>query len=164
MKSTAKSCSIVSALIATVVFAAAFTVPGGNDDKGKPNYFQSTAFLVFVLSDGAALLSSTVSLLMFLSILTSRYAESDFRRSLPCKLMTGLGSLFFSIITMMIAFSFTFMIACHYGFKWVPFLIFIFAFVPILLFAILQFPLLFDTFYSTYCSRILFEPIRHMLY
>ncbi|KAL5577501.1 hypothetical protein UlMin_019200 [Ulmus minor] len=164
MKSTAKSCSIVSALIATVVFAAAFTVPGGNDDNGKPNYFQSTAFLVFVLSDGAALLSSTVSLLMFLSILTSRYAESDFRRSLPCKLMIGLGSLFFSIITMMIAFSFTFVIACHYGFKWVPFLIFIFAFVPILLFALLQFPLLFDTFYSTYCSRILFEPIIHMLY
>ncbi|KAL5577489.1 hypothetical protein UlMin_019188, partial [Ulmus minor] len=147
MKSTAESCSIVSALIATVVFAAAFSVPG-----------------VFVLSDGAALLFSTVSLLMFLSILTSRYAEQDFRRSLPCKLMIGLGSLFFSIMTMMIAFSFTFVIACHYGFTWVPFLISIFAFVPIVLFAILQFPLLFDTYYSTYCSRILFGPIRHMLY
>ncbi|KAL5577477.1 hypothetical protein UlMin_019176, partial [Ulmus minor] len=164
MKSTAESCSIVSALIATVVFAAAFSVPGGNDDKGKPHYFGTTAFLVFVLSDGAALLFSTVSLLMFLSILTSRYAEQDFRRSLPCKLMIGLGSLFFSIMTMMIAFSFTFVIACHYGFTWVPFLISIFAFVPIVLFAILQFPLLFDTYYSTYCSRILFGPIRHMLY
>ncbi|KAL5577560.1 hypothetical protein UlMin_019259, partial [Ulmus minor] len=162
MKSTANSCSIVSALITTVVFAAAFSVPGGNDDNGKPNYFRSTAFLVFVLSDGAALLFSTVSLLMFLSILTSRYAEQDFRRSLPCKLMIGLGSLFFSIMTMMIAFSFTFVIACHYGFTWVPFLISIFAIVPIVLFAILQFPLLFDTYYSTSFSRILSEPIRKL--
>ncbi|KAJ0081882.1 hypothetical protein Patl1_12171 [Pistacia atlantica] len=34
MKGAASSCTVVAALIATVVFAAAITVPGGNDDDG----------------------------------------------------------------------------------------------------------------------------------
>ncbi|KAK1592792.1 hypothetical protein Q3G72_030447 [Acer saccharum] len=33
MKNTAKSCMVVATLIATVVFSAAFTVPGGNNEK-----------------------------------------------------------------------------------------------------------------------------------
>lgn len=165
MKSTANSCMIVSTLIATVVFAAAFSLPGGNNNSGTPNNLQYTSFLIFVLSDGLALFSSVVAILMFLSILTSRYAEDDFLKSLPLKLMIGLASLFFSMITMMIAFSFTFVIAYHhYGLKWVPFLISIFAFLPVVVFAALQFPLLFDTFSSTYWSRALFQPNRHMLY
>ena len=37
MKGTANSCMLVSTLIATVLFAAAFTVPGGNfNDNGIP--------------------------------------------------------------------------------------------------------------------------------
>ncbi|XVF35127.1 hypothetical protein REPUB_Repub18cG0118000 [Reevesia pubescens] len=38
MKDTTNSCTVVAALIATVVFAAAITVPGGNNgDNGFPN-------------------------------------------------------------------------------------------------------------------------------
>ncbi|KAA0055403.1 ankyrin repeat-containing protein [Cucumis melo var. makuwa] len=40
MKNTANSCMLVAALIATVVFAAAFTVPGGNEDKDGIPIFQ----------------------------------------------------------------------------------------------------------------------------
>lgn len=165
MKSTAKSCMLVATLIATGVFAAAFSLPGGyNNNDGTPNNIQMTSFLIFVLSDGFALLSSLVAVVMFLSILISRYTEYDFLKRLPLKLMIGLTSLFFSMITMMIAFSFTFIIAYHHGLKWVPFLISMLAIVPIALFAILKFPLLLDTFSSTYCSGTLFQPNGRMLY
>lgn len=39
VKDTASQCMVVTTLIATIVFAAAFTVPGGYDqDKGIPVY------------------------------------------------------------------------------------------------------------------------------
>ncbi|RVW13382.1 hypothetical protein CK203_107959 [Vitis vinifera] len=39
MKGTAKFYTLAAALIATVVFAAAITIPGGNhDDTGIPNF------------------------------------------------------------------------------------------------------------------------------
>uniref|UniRef100_A0A6N2KHG1 PGG domain-containing protein n=1 Tax=Salix viminalis TaxID=40686 RepID=A0A6N2KHG1_SALVM len=37
IKETSQSCSTVAALVSTVVFAAAYTVPGGSDEKGKPS-------------------------------------------------------------------------------------------------------------------------------
>jgi DNA-binding MurR/RpiR family transcriptional regulator len=35
-KETSQSCSAVAVLVATIVFAAAYTVPGGSNDKGIP--------------------------------------------------------------------------------------------------------------------------------
>ena len=163
MKSTANSGMIVSTLITTVVFAAAFTLPGGINSKGAPIDLGSTMFMIFVLSDGLAFIASVVSIMMFLSILTSRYAEYDFLKSLPLKLMIGLASLFFSIITMVVAFCSTLSIACHHGLNWVPFLISVIAFVPVALFALLQFPFWSDTFSSTYWSDTVFQPTRRML-
>ncbi|KAM5585134.1 hypothetical protein ABKV19_004504 [Rosa sericea] len=164
MKHTANSCMIVAALIATVVFSAAFSVPGGtSDNTGHPYFLKETAFQLFAIADGVALLSSSTSILMFLFILTSRYAEGDFLKSLPLKLIIGLTSLFISIASMMVAFSTTFYLDCHYGLGWVPNLIFVFAFVPVALFAFLQFPLLSDMFSSTYCSSLLFQPWKHMI-
>ncbi|XP_062096158.1 protein ACCELERATED CELL DEATH 6-like isoform X2 [Humulus lupulus] len=166
MKSTANSCMIVATLIATVVFAAAFTLPGGNNDKdGTPNEIQANKFLIFVLSDAFALLNSVIAISMFLSILVSRYTEHDFLKRLPLKLMTGLTSLFLSLITMILAFSFSIMIAYeHHGLKWVPILISMLAIIPIALFALLKFPLLLDTFRSTYYSSTVFQPTQLVLY
>ncbi|BBH05192.1 Ankyrin repeat family protein [Prunus dulcis] len=73
MKNTANSCMLVATIIATVVFSAAFSIPGGIADKtGAPNFVKETAFLIFAISDGVALFSSSTSMLMFLYILTSR--------------------------------------------------------------------------------------------
>ena len=114
VKSTANSCMLVATLIATVVFAAAFTVPGGNDENnGSPMFLSHKWFTVFVVSDAIALISSSTSILLFLSILTSRCAETDFLFWLPLELVLGLGSLFLSVLGMVLAFSACFFL--HYG-------------------------------------------------
>ncbi|XP_031262068.1 ankyrin repeat-containing protein ITN1-like isoform X2 [Pistacia vera] len=79
MKGSATSCSVVAALIITIAFAAAFTVPGGGTNTKGP------AFIIFAISDALAFVSSTASVLMFLGILTMRYSPDDFLKSLPEK-------------------------------------------------------------------------------
>nr|GEW37128.1 ankyrin repeat-containing domain, PGG domain protein [Tanacetum cinerariifolium] len=153
MKETANQCMVVAALIATIVFAAAFTVPGGYDqDKGLPLFRSKAVFMVFVVADAISLLSSSASILMFLSILTSRYAERDFLESLPKKLMGGLATLFLSITTMTITFGVSFFILYHKGLLWTPILIGVLAVMPVLLYIKLQIGLFVDIIRSTYGS------------
>ncbi|KAK7329277.1 hypothetical protein VNO77_23432 [Canavalia gladiata] len=145
LKNTASSCMLVSTLITTVMFAAIFTVPGGNnDDNGYPIFMHTTSFKVFALSDALALFSSVISILMFLSILTSRYAQDDFLVSLPKRLSVGIATLFFSIITMLIAFGAAFFIVLGHQLAWIVIPTTLVACIPAILFAFLQFPLLVD--------------------
>ncbi|OMO88699.1 hypothetical protein CCACVL1_08257 [Corchorus capsularis] len=102
MRDTATSCMVVDALIIAMVFAAIIAVPG-NNEKGIPNFRHETLFKVFVVADAAALFSSSFSLLLFVRILTSRYAEEDFLKALPKRLLLGLLTLIFSIATMLVA-------------------------------------------------------------
>ncbi|GKV38855.1 hypothetical protein SLEP1_g46716 [Rubroshorea leprosula] len=74
-KKTAESSTVVGALIITIMFAMAFTVPGGND--------QSTVII-------------------FLGILTAHHAAEDYRKY--SLVIWGLTFLFISIATMTIAF------------------------------------------------------------
>ncbi|KAL6327291.1 hypothetical protein AAG906_018591 [Vitis piasezkii] len=104
MKEIATSSSFVAALIVTIMFAVAFTIPGGNNDKGAPIFLDDPLFMVFIISDSISLFSATTSVLMFLGILTSVYAENKFLTRLPTKLIIGLSALFISIAAMMIAF------------------------------------------------------------
>lgn len=165
MKNTASQCMVVATLITTIVFAAAFTLPGGyNQNKGIPFFRKEPSLIIFVISDAVSLISSSTSILMFLSILTSRYAERDFLESLPKKLMFGLATLFLSIVTMMVAFSASFFVLYDKKVEWVPITITGLAGMPVVLFAILQFRLLGDVFYSTYRSRYLFKPKKRILY
>ncbi|CAL2239826.1 unnamed protein product [Prunus armeniaca] len=116
MKETATSCTVVGALIITIMFAAAFTVPGGNNgETGFPIFLHKNLFMAFIVSDAISLFSSTTSVLMFLGILTSRYAEHDFLKSLPTKMIIGLSTLFISIATMMVAFSSALLIMIRYA-------------------------------------------------
>ena len=154
MKETATSCTVVGALIITITFAAAITVPGGNDSNtGLPMFLNSKVFTLFVICDALSLLSSSTSVLMFLGILTSRYAEQDFLESLPRKMIIGLSTLIFSIATMMITFCACLFIILH-GKSWTVIPVICLAGVPVALFTLTQFRLLIDMFNSTYGSGI----------
>ncbi|XP_062003107.1 ankyrin repeat-containing protein NPR4-like [Rosa rugosa] len=105
MKDTANSCTVLGALVITIVFAAAITVPGGNKEStGFPVFLMDKIFKIFIIADALSLVSSTTSLLVFWGIVTSRYAEEDFLKSLPTAMTIGLSTLLFSISTMIIAF------------------------------------------------------------
>uniref|UniRef100_A0A6N2NBJ4 PGG domain-containing protein n=1 Tax=Salix viminalis TaxID=40686 RepID=A0A6N2NBJ4_SALVM len=110
IKETTQSCSTVAALVATVVFAAAYTVPGGSDEEGTPNFITSPYFLVFTVSDVLSLASSLTSLVVFLSLLTSPFELKEFHFSLPRKLLFGFTFLFFAVITTMLSFGATILI------------------------------------------------------
>lgn len=104
-KETATSFTIVGTLITTIMFAAAFTVPGGNNqDTGLPIFLHDDAFTVFLVADAFSLFTSATSVLIFIGILTSRYAEKDFLKSLPWKLCFALWFLFLSVCSMIVAF------------------------------------------------------------
>ncbi|KAI9112844.1 hypothetical protein K1719_016161 [Acacia pycnantha] len=154
IKATASSCSVVGALIVTMMFAAAFTVPGGNDQNlGYPLFIKQPFFKVFIFATILSLLSSTTSVLMFLAILTSQYSEEKFLKSLPRTLILGLSFLFISIVCMMIAFlSAIHLMMKHTHYSWSILPIIILASVPIFLFVLSQFPLLLHTYVSTYGS------------
>ncbi|KAJ6416356.1 hypothetical protein OIU84_002246 [Salix udensis] len=153
IKETTQSCSTVSALVATVVFAAAYTVPGGSDDNGKPNFIDSPYFLVFTVSDVLSLASSLTSLVVFLSLLTSPFELQDFRVSLPRKLLVGFTFLFFAVITTMLSFGATILILIQSERKLTTLLLSIAAFLPVLVFAIMQFRLYVSFMGSTYNIR-----------
>ncbi|XP_031372740.1 protein ACCELERATED CELL DEATH 6-like [Punica granatum] len=117
MKDTSNSCMVVSALTATVVFAAAFTVPGGNvDGKGSPRFLTEQVFTWFAV-DVLALFSSATAISMFLSILTAWYAEKDFLHALPKRLILGFASLFLATATLMVAYGATLYMALS-GVNW----------------------------------------------
>ncbi|XP_028054194.1 uncharacterized protein LOC114258438 isoform X1 [Camellia sinensis] len=151
MKNRATSCTIAATLITAIVFTAAIIVPGGNNNtSGLPIFSTEKAFIVFVVSDAIALFMSTTSLLIFLSILTSRYAEDDFLHVLPHRLIIGFVTLFLSIIAMIVAFSSTLCLMLGDKNSWLLSLVVTSACLPISSFMLLQFPLLVDLMSSTY--------------
>lgn len=154
MKDTSSSSTVVGALVVTMAFAAAFTVPGGNNSNGLPLFLEDRVFLLFMLSNAIALFASTNSVLMFLAILTSRYAEEDFFYALPKRMMIALVSLFLSLAATMIAFSATLALALRDEISWIAAPVTLLASVPVTLFAMLQFPLLVELVYSTYGPSI----------
>ncbi|XP_059591426.1 uncharacterized protein LOC100248044 isoform X4 [Vitis vinifera] len=151
MKGTAKCYALAAALIATVVFAAAITIPGGNhDDTGIPNFSKEKAFKVFAASDSLSLFLSIASVLICLSILTARYAEDDFLFALPRRLIFGLVTLFLSVTFMMIAYSSAIYLLFGEKKAWILITLAALACLPVTLYGILQFPLLVELIYSTY--------------
>ncbi|KAL7600578.1 hypothetical protein Lser_V15G24231 [Lactuca serriola] len=166
IKETAPQCLVGATIIATMVFTASFTAPGGYDQNtGIPMLLHKPTFLIFLIADALSLIFSSASILMLLSMFTSRYAERDFLEALPKKLMIGLATLYTSIVTMMIAFSASFFVLYYNkNLKWIPIMVAVFVAELIVLFALIQFTFLKDIFYSTYRSRALFYPKKRMLY
>ncbi|KAL6332631.1 hypothetical protein AAG906_009951 [Vitis piasezkii] len=103
LKRTSENCTVVAALIATVAFAAAYTIPGGpNQNTGFPLLLYQPFFVIFTLSDAVSLTFALTSVVTFLSILTSSFRLRDFKNSLPQKLMLGFTFLILSVSMMMV--------------------------------------------------------------
>nr|XP_011458592.1 PREDICTED: uncharacterized protein LOC101306484 isoform X2 [Fragaria vesca subsp. vesca] len=148
---TSQSCSVVAALVATVAFATATTVPGGIDERnGRPTLENQPAFEIFAIASLVALCFSITSMVMFLAILTSRYEERDFEKNLPRKLLFGLTSLFLSITFMLISFCAGHFFVLKDKLKYAAFPVYAISCLPVSFFAIAQFPLYVDLVWATF--------------
>ncbi|XP_054779454.1 uncharacterized protein LOC129287271 isoform X4 [Prosopis cineraria] len=137
---TAESCSMVAVLVATVVFTAAYTIPGGNEG-GSPVFLTSPVFIFFTIMDIVALAFSLASVVMFLSVLNAPFELWDFHKSLPRKLSTGFAFLFLALVSTMLAFSATILLTIRLQWKqWTSTLVYSAAFFPVTIFGLIQFP------------------------
>ncbi|GKV38859.1 hypothetical protein SLEP1_g46719 [Rubroshorea leprosula] len=156
VKKTAESSTVVGALIITIMFAVALTVPGGNDQiTGFPVLLHKTPtpFMIFMVSDAISLFTATSSVIMFLGILTSHHSDEDYRKTFL--LIIGLTSLFVSIATMTTAFcAALFMMLQGQGGLGFVIPITLFAGIPIVCYVLLQFPLLVEILGLTFSSNI----------
>lgn len=59
---------------------------------------------MFIVADIISLFASITAVLIYVDIQTSRYTEIDFRLRLPTKIMSGLGLLSLSLMSIMVAF------------------------------------------------------------
>ncbi|XP_072956601.1 uncharacterized protein [Typha angustifolia] len=97
-----KTCS---GLVAAVVFASSFSIPGDKDANQDPIFLHRTAFKVFSHAYVIGLSSAAASLVLFLSFLGSSYKEHDFRRSLPTKYVLANVSFLITLVALLVAFS-----------------------------------------------------------
>ncbi|KAM7271403.1 hypothetical protein ACFE04_030617 [Oxalis oulophora] len=142
LRRTTQACTIVSILIATIAFTCAYTVPGGNSKKtGSPVLEKKVPFRVFAASDAASLCFALTSVVVFMSILTSRMHEKDFRISLPFKLVLGLTTLFFAVAAMMVSFAANLILSIRQKLHWAAIPIYAVACFPVTFFLLMQFPL-----------------------
>ncbi|KAB1201568.1 hypothetical protein CJ030_MR0G003163 [Morella rubra] len=142
LKRTSEGCTVVAVLIATVAFAAAYTVPGGPNDKtGFPLLVNHPLFALFTATDVLSLSFALTSVVIFLSIVTSAFRLADFKDSLPTKLMLGFTFLFLSVSMMMIAFAATVLLMIYKGESWTKVVLYAISFLPVGIFALSYFPL-----------------------
>ena len=145
LTTTSTSCSVVAALIATVVFVSCTTFPGGNNERsGKPRLERTGKYYntleIFMKSSLAALSFSVGSLMTFLGLLTSRHQAKDFSTNLPLQLLFGLSMLFFSVIAMLSSFCSGYFFVLEGEIKKVALAVYVVTFSPVCLFAALEFP------------------------
>ncbi|KAF5474879.1 hypothetical protein F2P56_006733 [Juglans regia] len=142
LKRTSEGCTVVAVLIATVAFAAAYTVPGGpNSQTGAPVLVNKPFFAVFTVTDVLSLSFALTSVVIFLSIVSSPFRLQDFKESLPNKLMFGFTFLFLSVSMMMLAFGATVLLMIQNRESWTKVILYALSFLPVGIFALSYFPL-----------------------
>ena len=137
---TTENCTILSVFIATVAFAAAYTVPGGSDrSTGIPILHSKPFFLIFILADVISLTLALTSMGIFLSILISPFLLQHFHKYLFDKLKHGIICMIASVTMMAVAFGATIvLIMAHHRHKVVWYVI---AFLPVPIFFVSNSPL-----------------------
>ncbi|KAI3952286.1 hypothetical protein MKW98_022348 [Papaver atlanticum] len=94
LKEGSNNCMLISALIATVMFASAFTSPGGNDSQsGRPVLLRNQDFTLFLQPLG-----------LFLTIHAAPFNEHDFFFRLPLRIVFAITALFNSVTFTVYAF------------------------------------------------------------
>ncbi|XP_058217989.1 uncharacterized protein LOC131328999 isoform X2 [Rhododendron vialii] len=142
LQRTAEHCSLVAVLIATVAFAAAYTIPGGpNQSTGFPILLNRPFFVVFTLTDVLSLTFALTSVIIFLRILTSPFRLKDFKQSLPQILMLGVTLLILSVSMMMFAFAATVILMINKREEWTKVALYTASFLPVTIFALSYMPL-----------------------
>ncbi|CAN6683070.1 unnamed protein product [Malus baccata var. baccata] len=141
-KATARSCSSVAVVLATAVFAAAYAIPGGfNDKSGRPLFQDNPLFLLFTSMVVVAISCSLSSVAFFVSILFSPLEYKFFVKSFLCKIATGFILLFFAFVATILAFVATVLLLIRFEKKWTIALLCPIAFFPVPLFGLLLFPM-----------------------
>ncbi|KAG5545368.1 hypothetical protein RHGRI_017743 [Rhododendron griersonianum] len=142
LQRTAEHCSLVAVLIATVAFAAAYTIPGGpNQSTGFPILLNRPFFVVFTLTDVLSLTFALTSVIIFLRILTSPFRLKDFKQSLPQILMLGVTLLILSVSMMMFAFAATVILMINKRKEWTKVALYTASLLPVTIFALSYLPL-----------------------
>ncbi|GKV50909.1 hypothetical protein SLEP1_g57588 [Rubroshorea leprosula] len=156
MRDMANSFIVVGTLIITITFAAAITFPGGNAPNGFPNFLQKRSFMIFIMFDAISFFTASVSVLMFMGILASRFDPVDFLESLPKKLIMFLSTILISIAAMAVSFS-----AALWNILqdrlWLIIPLIMMASIPVTVFVWLQFPLLVEIWSLTNATGISFD-------
>ena len=127
---------ILSVFVATVAFAAAYTVPGGSDEStGIPVLNSKPFFVVFIIADVISLTLALTSAGIFLSILTSSFPLQHFETYLFKKLTQGIIYMILSVLMMAVAFGATIvLIMTHNREKVVWYVV---AFLPVPIFSLI---------------------------
>uniref|UniRef100_A0A804I4Q6 PGG domain-containing protein n=1 Tax=Musa acuminata subsp. malaccensis TaxID=214687 RepID=A0A804I4Q6_MUSAM len=100
---TGRTCS---GLVAAVVFASSFSIPGDKDPAtGNPVYFGRPAFKVFSHAYVIGLSCAATSLVLFLSLAMSPYNEQQFHRIIPTKYFFARSSFAMAMLSFLVAFT-----------------------------------------------------------
>ncbi|CAL9132898.1 unnamed protein product [Musa acuminata var. zebrina] len=98
-----KTCS---GLLAAVVFASSFSIPGEKDPKtGNPVYYDMPAFKVFSHAYVIGLSCAVTSLVLFLSLVISPYSQRQFRLAIPVKYFFAILSFAMALLALMVSFA-----------------------------------------------------------
>ncbi|GKV14292.1 hypothetical protein SLEP1_g25188 [Rubroshorea leprosula] len=156
-KKTADSYILVPVLIVTIMFAAIFTVPGGNNQEtGIPILLHRKLFSGFLICDVVSLLTGSTSMLAFLDILIKSRSDIYLRKSLPSNLMWAISSLVISIVTMILAFIFALTMMLQKKWEVLPAIIIYLLLFPITVLSLWLYPTLAD-FYNLMFRPIIFK-------
>ncbi|XP_074580796.1 uncharacterized protein LOC141837258 [Curcuma longa] len=93
-------------LVAAVVFASSFSIPGEKDEKtGNPVYMDRLAFKIFSHTYVIGLSCAATSLILFLSLVISPYKEQQFRRAIPTKYFLACLSFAMALFALLVSFT-----------------------------------------------------------
>ncbi|XP_030509325.2 uncharacterized protein LOC115724008 [Cannabis sativa] len=171
MKKNSNTCLIVATIILTVTFPTAFDIL----DQGSYNSIKHTKGIITNSSDHHTMISMTLltitnaiamsfsstAILLFLSIMISRFTEKELVRRLPWTFVVGLSLLFISVTSMMLSFCFSSFL--HNASLRLPIIYSSLQLLPIALFFYLIFPVLRDTLHSTFFFQNDFKSTNHVL-